>query len=195
MNLLCRYHKFRMHHTLDDGFEPSEKSISHMKACSCCQSWYQEQRQLITHLKRLAKSQEPFGSPQLLPGMMASMGMSSSEEPVSAPATTPLPWQKWLMPLATSCVAITAIVQLFLSNEIQPNAASNSRWLSLSPDGLIQHTTGLSIADWGQQLDEPLEKEWMLLKEDARATAGGLAGTFLPSKFVAFYQPSMNSKP
>jgi hypothetical protein len=99
------------------------------------------------------------------------------------------------MPLATSCAAITAMVQLFLSNEIQPNAASNSRWLSLSPDGLIQHTTGLSIADWGQQLDEPLEKEWMLLKEDARATAGGLAGTFLPSKFVAFYQPSMNSKP
>ena len=195
MNLLCRYHKFRMHHTLDDGFEPSKKSIRHMKGCRCCQSWYQEQRQLIIHLKRLAKSHPPFGPPQLLPGMKAPMGKPSSEKPVSAPVTTPLPWQKWLMPLATSCVAITAMVRLFSTHELQPNAATNSIWLSLSPDGLIQHATGLSIAGWGQQLDEPLEKEWMLLKEDARATAGGLAGTFLPSKFVAFYQPPMNSKP
>jgi hypothetical protein len=123
------------------------------------------------------------------------MGRPSSEEPVSTPATTPLPWQKWLMPLATSSVVITAMVQLYLSNELQPNVATHSIWLSLSPDDLIQHTTGLSVAGWGQQLDEPLEKEWILLKEDARAAAGGLAGTFLPSKFVAFYQPSMNSKP
>jgi hypothetical protein len=195
MNLFCRYHKFQMHRVLDDGLEPSEKSIRHMKACSRCQSWYQGQRRLITHLKQLAKSQEPFGSPQLLPGIMASMRNQSSEEPVSAPATTPLPWQKWLMPLATSCVVVTAMVQLFPANELQPNAVTNARWLSLSPDSLIQHTTGLSIADWGQQLDEPLEKEWILLKEDAQAAAGGLAGTFLPSKLVAFYQPSMNSKP
>ena len=195
MSLLCRYHQFRMNHALDDGFEPSSQTLKHLKACSRCQSWYQGQRRLITHLKSLAKSEHAIESPQLLPGVLASLNHQPNSSDSSSQTTTPLPWQKWLMPVATTCVAITLIIQWATPTAVEKPSTLSTKWLALSPDGLVRETTGLSIADWGQQLDEPLEKEWLLLKEDAQAAAGGLAGTFLPSKFVAFYQPPSSQRP
>lgn len=195
MSLLCRYHQFRMNHALDDDFEPSNLTLKHLKSCSCCQSWYQGQRRMITHLKNLAKSPPPIESPQLLPGILASIGAQSSRASASVPKTTPMPWQKWVMPVATTCVAVTVVVQMFVPLNLKPKPITNSKWLALSPEGLVQQTTGQSIADWGQKLDEPLEKEWLHLKEDAQAAAGGLAGTFLPSKFIASYQPASAQQP
>ena len=55
--------------------------------------------------------------------------------------------------------------------------------LAISPVGLVKHTTGQSIHDWGQQLDDPLADEWSKMKKDAQVTAKALAGTFLPSQF------------
>jgi predicted anti-sigma-YlaC factor YlaD len=161
MSLLCRYHQFRMNHALDDGFEPSAQTLKHLKTCSCCQSWYQGQRRLITHLKSLAKSNGPIESPQLLPGVLASLSTEPPHAANPSQKTTPLPWQKWLMPAATTCVAITLLIQWAKPRTMEEPSNVSAKWLTLSPDGLVRQTTGLSIADWGQQLDEPLEKEWL----------------------------------
>ena len=195
MKWLCRYHKFRMNHALDDACEPPGRTLKHLKSCACCQSWYQSQRRLISNLRNLAKSKDSIESPQLLPSVLASINKGSATPSHASEKTTPLPWQKWLMPFATTCVAITLILQW--ANPTAPVQSNDisAKWLALSPDGLVQQTTGQSIADWGQKLDQPLEKEWLLLKEDAQAAAGGLAGTFLPSKFMASYQHANVQQP
>jgi hypothetical protein len=195
MNLFCLYHQFRTNNALDDGFEPASETLKHLKSCTCCQTWYQKQRRLIKNLKSRARSKTPIHPPQLLPAVLASIENHSSDFNASAQRTTPMPWQKWLMPVATTCVAITLIIQWTTPSPVEKLSPHTTKWFALSPEGLVQQTTGLSIADWGQQLDNPLEKEWSLLKEEAQATAGGLAGTFLPSKFVAFYQPASSQQP
>ena len=195
MSLSCHYHRMQLEQSQERGFEPGGKTLTHVKSCGPCQRWYQNQRQMITTLRRQARAPQPKEAPQLLPGVLAAIRqLPDDESPLDRP-TPAISWSKWLAPAATVCLTV-AIVMQWDKAPSQPTTQINSaKWLALSPEALVHQTTGQGINEWGEQLDQPLEHEWLLLKEDAKATIGGMAGTFLPSKFGALYTPAASQQP
>lgn len=195
MSLSCHYHRLQLEQSQERGFEPSDKTLGHVKSCAPCQRWYQLQRRMIHSLRRQARASQPEEAPQLLPGVLAAIRhLPDSKSPAgrTVPSNS---WTKWLAPAATVCITLAIISHWDRTSPQHKTQIDTAKWLALSPEALVQQTTGQSIHEWGQQIDQPLEKEWMLLKEDAKAAFGGMAGTFLPSKFGALYSPNASQQP
>ena len=195
MSLSCHYHRLQLEQSQERGFEPGGETLAHVKSCGQCQRWYQNQRQIISSLRRQARTPQPKQAPQLLPGVLAAIRqLPQDESPADRPAPS-IAWSKWLVPAATACLAIAMVTQWNKAPGQNTTQINSAKWLALSPEALVQQTTGQGIHEWGEQLDQPLEHEWLLLKEDAKAAIGGMAGTFLPSKIGAFYTPSTSQQP
>jgi len=195
MSLSCHFHRLQLEQSQERGFEPSGKTLAHVKSCNSCQRWYQNQRQMISSLRRQARTPQPRQAPQLLPGVMAAIRhLPDNEVPLDRPAPS-MSWNKWLAPAATVCLTIVIATQWNKAPSRDTTLIDGAKWLALSPEALVHQTTGQSINEWGKKLDEPLEQEWMLIKEDAKAAIGGMAGTFLPSKFSTLYTPTASQQP
>jgi hypothetical protein len=194
MPLSCHYHRLQLDRDLDQGYEPAGKTLAHVKSCGHCQQWYQSQRQMIHSLRRHAKTPGSQPSPQLLPGVLAAIRYLPEQELSSEQGRFTTLWSKWLVPAAV-CVTVVIITQWNQLPDHNQTKIDSPKWLALSPEAFVEKTTGLSIVDWGDQLDEPLEQEWTSLKEDAKAAIDGMTGTFLPSNISLLYPPSPVQKP
>ena len=111
MSLSCHYHRMQLEQSQERGFEPGGKTLTHVKSCGPCQRWYQNQRQMITTLRRQARAPQPKEAPQLLPGVLAAIRqLPDDESPLDRP-TPAISWSKWLAPAATVCLTVAIVMQ------------------------------------------------------------------------------------
>ncbi|MDG1890125.1 MAG: hypothetical protein P8L18_02350 [Verrucomicrobiota bacterium] len=194
MNLKCRYYQFQLENILENGQAPSGRLQRHLRACNCCFGHYHDQKALIGSLREQAMRQQEPHVPNLVPYVMKNVRDLSAEDRATELKQPESHWAGWAVPAATVCLVFAMVSMIHRSSLTEQPKVEKAPWLGLSTAALVQQTTGQSVRQWGQQLDQPLLEEWQLLKQHAVVASDGLAETFLPGKFYTLYKASDESQ-
>lgn len=173
----CRLLRFRIGAALDAGRPLSGRLESHLDHCPECAAWCRTQRDLAGRLRqRVPMAEAP---PFLQERIVRAIGNSRPQPEISA-------WMWWAGAVAAAALIAVMMIPVPQRGHQKGLAETGPETNLLSSEMLLASTSPDSSGGnrWLQSavaIDQPLRREFTLLKEDGLNTLRALKAGFVPS--------------
>ena len=173
----CHFLRFRIGAALDAGRPLSGRLESHLEHCPECTAWCHTQRDLARRLRQTVPMAE--APPFLHERILRAVGNSRPQPEVSS-------WMWWAGTVAAAAVVAVLAIPMPQGGRQNGLADTGPEKNLLSSDVLLASTSPYFSGGnrWLQSavaIDQPLRREFTLLKEDGLNTLRALKAGFVPS--------------
>lgn len=172
----CHFLRFRIGAALDAGRPLSGRLESHLDHCPECAAWCRTQRDLAGRLRQAVPMAE--APPFLQERVLRDIGNSRPQPEISS----------WMWRAGAVAAAVVAVLAIPMPQRGHQNglADTGAETNLLSSDVLLASASPYSSGGnrWLQSavaIDQPLRREFTLLKEDGLNTLRALKAGFVPS--------------